>query len=166
MMIALWVACAPSWGEPEPVAVWDGWRLSTADEPFGAAPADVYCDPLGWGPELFGPEPALQVWTAACPWVTVEQPSRVPLERGDRLSFRLWHDPLSADAPATAWIGLAADTSVLAWWSVPIPAPSGPVLDDLELAVDFPEGTPIRFHVHNHGNNTYHLLELSRLPRE
>ncbi len=43
----------------------------------------------------------------------------------------------------------------------PIPGPAGLEATRVPLPEDVPAGTPIFFHVRNHGQNSYELLELS-----
>jgi len=150
-------------GAGDPMAVVDAqlWRVAEDPAPFPPAPVDVTCDPAGLTFEVFGPEPSLEVWTDACPWATAEQPSLVAVRRGRRLFLRLWHEPLSAPEPSEAVIGLAFGSTVIETWTVPIPSPGAAVLGEWEAPETWPAGTPVRFHVRNHGNNAYNLLEIT-----
>lgn len=158
-----WLAgCAGDWGPKEALVDHERWRLATEDDVFGAPPDDLYCDPLGWGYELLGPEPSLQVWTDGCAWATLTQPSLLPLKAGDRVDFRLWHDPLIAPEPAVATVGLAIGGHVLGVWRLPIPSDAGPVLGAWRVPWDLDAGTPVLVHVENHGTNSYHVLDVAR----
>lgn len=159
-------SCAPvAWGEPEPLALVDGWRPLAEEDPFGEPPAEAWCDDLGWGPEDFAGEASLDVRSASCPWLTVQQATLADLVVTDRLFLRLWHDMLvSPELGKTARIGLALESDVVFEQIVPIPSPSGIVLADLSLSRYVEAGTPIFFHIDNHGANSYHLLEVSRRP--
>jgi hypothetical protein len=159
-------SCAPvAWGEPEPLALADGWRPLAEEDPFGEPPEEAWCDDLGWGPEDFAGEESLNVRSASCPWLTVQQATVAGLEVTDRLFLRLWHDMLvSPEQGKAARIGLVLESEVVFEQIVPIPSPSGIILADLSLRREVATGTPIFFHVDNHGANSYHLMEVSRRP--
>ena len=57
-------------------------------------------------------------------------------------------------------MGLAIGNELL--WSRQVPIPSGNAFVIERIAIDFaaPVGTPILFHVDNHGDNEYALIEL------
>jgi hypothetical protein len=159
-------ACGPSaWGEPQPLVSVDGWGALAGADPFGAPPPGAVCDPAGFGPEDFAGEPAFDVRTQQCGWLSVAQAANAGLSRTDRLFLRLWHDPLTSGEPgASAHLGLAVEGEVVWTQDVPIPAGGGIVLADLELRRALDEGFELIFHVDNHGSNSYHLLEISRRP--
>jgi hypothetical protein len=163
MMLA---ACGPTaWGDPEPLVTAEGWSALDGPDPFGAPPVGTVCDPTGFGPENFGGEPAFDVRTQLCGWLSVAQASSAALERTDRLFVRLWHDPLTAGEPgSSAHLGLAVDGEVVWTEAVAIPSDSGIVLADLSLGRALDAGFELVFHVDNHGSNSYHLLEISRRP--
>jgi hypothetical protein len=159
-------ACDPvAWGDPEPLVAHDGWRPLEGEDPFGAPPEGAWCDGLGWGPEDFGGEPSFDVRTGICPWLTVQQAMSAELEPTDRLFIRVWHDMLvSPDPDPSARIGVSVVDDLVFEQVVPIPTQSGIILADLELRRGIETGTLLRFHVDNHGANSYHLLEISRRP--
>lgn len=45
---------------------------------------------------------------------------------------------------------------------VPIPSESGMIAPTVVAPKAYPRGTPVYFHLHNHGQNTWNLLELRR----
>ena len=97
------------------------WTLvASEDDPFDPPPAPDGGD--GGGGTMSRPpcgeddvhaltvggEPALAVQTASCNWATVEQPSRVGVEAGEPLAYRVWYYSQDAFAGATE-----AETSVV-----------------------------------------------------
>lgn len=164
------VACGPP-REAAPLADMDAWTIATPDvDPFAAEdPADT-CDPARVVPEDFGPERALSINTGPfddglCKRVTVVQPLPVDVRRGDRLHVRAWHDQLTGPDGAQAVLAIAVD-GVEAWRdAVDVPTPiGGAILGTVELAHGARAGSQLAFHLHNHGANSYHLLEITDLP--
>lgn len=141
------------------------WRAWEGPDPFGEQ-GDRYCDPLAWGPADFGSERVFDVWTQQCAWVTVWQASMVELGRRDRLHITLFHDLMSGPSDVDAHLGLALGEEIVWQETVPIPSDAAFVLADLELKQRFEAGTPVLFHVDNHGSNSYHLIEVGVAPRE
>jgi len=163
------------------------WTLSDSDSPFsaspdggpggcpdGAPPDGASCPDAGpavarCGPddvrfEIFGEEPSLQVDTRFCNWVTLEQPAIAGAEQGEPRTVRLWYFMQATPAPATAVAALAFGNQMVWQDSLELPADRGGLLYDTTtwpVAID--RGDPIRFHLHNHGSNSWNLIELSAL---
>jgi hypothetical protein len=143
-------------------------RVTGADDPFaGQGGDDVDCPASSALVADFGGEDAYDVSTDGCPRITVAAPALVAGEVGDRLKIRAWHDALFAFGAqgATAVMALAIGGHEV--WRVEIPIPQevgGAELTDLALPVAWQPGDPVAWHVHNHGKNSYHLLELAVRP--
>jgi hypothetical protein len=162
--------------EPEPdpmpapavvVAYPDQWaRVADVEaDLFGAErPADLVCDETGLSLESVGPDPAFEIQTDLCDYATAQQPTLVALAPGDTLSVRVFHWSLVADEAAEAHLALALGGEVV--WERYVPIPSEPDLleEDVVIERDLPAGTPLQFHVHNHGDNAYDILELKATP--
>jgi hypothetical protein len=41
---------------------------------------------------------------------------------------------------------------------LPIPSPAAEIVEQWQAGADYPAGTPVLFHVNNHGNNEYTLI--------
>lgn len=140
-----------------------GWEIVEGQEdPFaGERPDDATCDPSAVSQEMFGGEPALEVWTGLCDWVSVAQPLQVSLPAGAAVTLRLWHFELTAPAPGAARLAVAIDGEPVWEQTIAIPAESGLVRETWTLPRAAAAGAPIVFHLDNHGANTYALLEIS-----
>jgi hypothetical protein len=47
---------------------------------------------------------------------------------------------------------------------IPIPKPGGLIVRELRVERDIPAGAPVYFHLHNHGANSWALVEVSAGP--
>ncbi|MCB9734063.1 MAG: hypothetical protein H6745_15810 [Deltaproteobacteria bacterium] len=101
------------------------------------------------------------VRTLDCGYTTVEQPSLVDTCAGDTLYVWIWHFALTAPENATAHLAVQIGDDRVWEKAIPIPSDSGLFTDRVPLTKDYPAGTPVYFHVRNHGSNSYNLLELS-----
>jgi hypothetical protein len=141
-------------------------RVVGSDDPFeGAGGSDDDCDESAFGPEDFGGELAFEVRTDICPRVTVAQPALAGLRAGDEVFIRGWHERLTAPEAAEAVLALAIAGKEVWRETIPIPQDGGGiVLGELVVGRDYDAGTAIAWHVHNHGQNGYQLLEVSGGP--
>jgi hypothetical protein len=137
------------------------WRAVSADaDPFADRPGTVICPADSHGFERVGGGLGYEVDTGACNYLTVAQPILADLQRGDRLTLKLWHYALTAPEPASAHVALWLDDAQL--WEADIAIPSATALYTpvLEVPHDIPAGTPLLFHLHNHGANHWALVDL------
>jgi len=155
---------APSAGASyRPLVLLTDWsQVSRDQDPFvtdaGAAPACV-------GPG-FVVEPDsnwLEIDTGLCNWVTLTATTRAAVAVGQSLELTVSHYDLNAPAPATAELRLRFETCDA--WSTTIPIPSAANVDKEQFASPcaLPDGGAVLFHLHNHGQNTYQLQDLSSL---
>ncbi|MEO2169852.1 MAG: hypothetical protein ABGY42_17370 [bacterium] len=149
-----------------------------ARDPFVAfQEPDSYCAPSSYGPGIEGGEAAFEIASADCNYLTMVQNSRLSIEKGEPLFLRAWHTSLSAPPDSESYMGIQIGEDLL--WGVRIALPSGTsinnpvaftlfinglngVPENLVAPADAPSGTPVYLHFHNHGDNTYNLLELNR----
>lgn len=114
-----------------------------------------------------------------CNYLTVAQETTRPISRGDKLFVRLWHFALESSSGGRAYTAVQVGDRVIWDARLPIPCrgglvgfiPGGDCLDNpanvdvdpAEFVADFdaPAGTPIYFHIQNHGANNYNLVEIS-----
>ncbi len=128
--------------------------------------ADSTCV-VSFVPECFDSFTVLAVYTRRpddriplCNWLTLEQPSLRAIRAGDEIEVRTYHfdltAPLSAEARMSLVIGedLAFDETVL------IPRPGQFLSRTWTATRSYPAGTPVLWHVDNHGTNEYLLIEV------
>ncbi len=169
---------ATAWNELGEVSLPGSFFLPATD-PFSPLRApDHYCDPIGIGFEELAGEPSFKVESGSCNYVTVVQPSMTNIEPGDEVLVRMWHFALTAPSGGEAYIAIQIGDRMLwqAW--LPIPCRGGLVgfaagdcsdnpipaeVDPTPSTADFsaPAGTPVYFHLQNHGENGYNLLEIT-----
>ena len=108
--------------------------------------------------EEFG---TLEVDTGSCNYLSVTQPSLAPIEEGDTIHISLWHDVLLADEPGEGHAALAIGGDII--WEATYEIPSYPNAYSPHIVSEkaYAEGTPIAFHLHNHGSNNWRLLSVS-----
>ncbi len=73
----------------------------------------------------------------------------------------MWHFALSAESPAAGWAAFAIEERVLWAQAVEIPAESGLIRIQWQAPRDLMAGEMLRFHVQNHGDNSWHLIDLN-----
>ena len=168
--LAAWLAaCGQEDGErcdPGPVMEPSAWTPATPeDDPFAQEGDPAACPAEGYGPEMLGPEPTFEIRTGTCDPLTVEQPAMRSRGGCGGLMLRLWHYALfsAGGERAEGRLGLSIGQEVVWEKVLTIPRPSGLVYERVEVE-PFEEGAPLRFHVRNHGANTYELIEMSLVP--
>lgn len=145
-------------GPPQELVSPDAWiQLSDDDDPFAALRApDAQCGAGALTEELGG----VEVDTSVCNHLSVAQPLLVDVAQGDTLRVVGWHSTLIYPGrdPVEGHITLAVGDQVV-WQEVaPIPGPAAAYDATFESPVSAPAGSPVVFHVRNHGNNTWNLL--------
>jgi hypothetical protein len=181
------VGCGSSvQSDPGPLVDNTQWR-QTADgeEFFGAPPEGATCSPpegdcpdletddcvdlseypsclVSYVAECFAPFTVLSVYTEACNWITLEQPSLRAIRAGDEIEIRAFHFVLTAPFNAEARISLTLGDEMVFDEDIPIPQLVSDSIDGTWIATkDFEAGTPMLFHVDNHGANEYLLIEVN-----
>ena len=113
--------------------------------------------------ECFPPFTVLSVYTDVCEWVTLEQPSLRAIRAGDEIKIRTFHFALNAPFNGEARIAVTLGDEMIFDETVLIPRPSAPIDATWIAPKDFEAGTPMLFHVNNHGDNEYLLIEVNVL---
>jgi hypothetical protein len=149
-----------------PLIAHDSWEIvSEHEDPFSDRPTDALCPDEAHMPELLGAEPVFSVDTGDCTYITARQPALRAVARGETLVARVWHFALDADEAAEAHVALRIGDSTVLDQTVPIPSEGG-LIATSEVAMNaFEAGTPVFFHLHNHGDNSWSLVELSAGPK-
>jgi hypothetical protein len=141
------------------------WQvLEPAEDPFDDRPAEIHCGAGAAMAELLGGEGSFSVDTGACDYLTVTQGTRRAVAAGELLKVRLWHFDLSAPEPAEAHAAVRVDGLPLLDERIPIPKPGGLITAQLLAPRAIPQGAPVLFHLHNHGANSWSLVEVSAGP--
>jgi hypothetical protein len=96
-----------------------------------------------------------------CNWLTLEQPSLRAIRAGDQVEIRARHAELTAPVPGEArMIFVVGDEAVLEY-EVLIPSDFNFPSEIWTAPKDYPAGTPLLWHVDNHGANEYMLIEVN-----
>ncbi len=98
-----------------------------------------------------------------CNWLTLEQPSLRAIRAGDEVEVRARHSQLTAPVPGTATMGFVIGDEQVLEYSVAIPSDFAFPSETWTAPRDYPAGTPLLFHVDNHGANEYMLIEVNIL---
>ncbi len=154
-----------SMATPTPLVEPHAWTVAReADDLFAdQRPAEVECDPdRGMTVEETAWQTRFEINTGWCNYATVEQPLLESLEAGDTVEVRVWHFELTGQ-PAEAYLGVGLDGEVIWEETVPIPSEGELIKSTFEVDRPLPAGTPIQYHVHNHGKNTWELVSINRL---
>jgi hypothetical protein len=142
--------------------------VEAADDPILAhRPALVECGVGG----AYVEDGAFEIDTATCNYLARSQPSLVELRAGDRVFVAAYHDTLASVEAGQAHFALLLGAVVVWQKFVPIPASPGvvdatPWQDEVIIDFDVPVGSPVGLHLHNHGYNTWTLLEVEARPAE
>lgn len=106
----------------------------------------------------------LEVEMNICNYVSVAQTLGQPAASGETLHFPLWHLQLFHPEPAEAHLALLVGGDLLVEYVAPIPSPAHIEMREVSLARDYPAGTMVQLHLHNHGENHWRIgpVELRR----
>jgi hypothetical protein len=112
----------------------------------------------------FGEDDAVEIDTRfGCGWATVEQPLLAAVEAGDALQVRVFYFSQTTFPEAEAEVAVALGDDIVVREAVAIPSSSGLVAPRVVVDRAVAAGTMARFHVGNHGDNSWNLIELSRV---
>lgn len=154
---------APTWGDPLPLVTAEAWLPGRMeDDPLGhERPATVDCPAAAWGPEAGG----LEVQTGACNYLFVAQPSLAAIEEGDAIDLVVFHQELDAAEPAEGHVAILLGDAVI--WEAHVEIPAHANVLEARVVADraWPAGAPVGVHLHNHGYNSWTVLEVSTAPR-
>ena len=158
VLLGTLLACTPPDGVVAPV---EAWAPAAADPLPTHRPPDASCPEAAWGPE----EGVLEVDTGGCHYLAVEVPLPFVLRPGDALEGDLWHQLLDAPERAEGHAALLVDGEVV--WEVTVAIPGLPEAYPIAWTADrrVEAGTPLGFHLHNHGDNSWRLGEVGFVGR-
>jgi hypothetical protein len=121
-------------------------------------------------PECFDAYTVLAVYTRMpddriplCNWLTLEQPSLRDIRAGDRIEVRTYHFKLTAPVAGEARMSLAIGEEIAFEERILIPRDGQFLSNTWTATKSYPAGTPVLWHVDNHGTNEYLLIEVNVL---
>ena len=121
-------------------------------------------------PECYDTYTVLSVYTRMpdtriplCNWLTLEQPSLRDIRAGDRVEVRTYHFALTAPVSGEARMSLAIGDELAFDETILIPRDGEFLSNTWTAPRDYPSGTPVLWHVNNHGTNEYLLIEANVL---
>jgi hypothetical protein len=138
--------------------------LAPAEDPFDDRPAVVDCAPAAVMPEFLSEQLVLGIDTGGCNYFTAMQPIQRAVAVGEIIDVRIWHFQLSAAEPAQAHVAVVVDALPILDERVPIPQAGGLVKSQVQVTRSIAAGAPAYFHLHNHGANSWALVEVSAGP--
>lgn len=121
-------------------------------------------------PECFDTYTVLAVYTRMpdnqiplCNWLTLEQPSLRAIQAGDQVEIRAYHFTLTAPPGEEARLSFVVGDELAFDERIPIdPRLGAQFLSTIWTSPkDYPQGTPLLWHVDNHGTNEYLLIEVN-----
>jgi hypothetical protein len=176
-----WVPSSSDKGEPFYGAPPDdaACELTPIDCPEFPWPEDecVELDPTStciasYVPECLDSFTVLSVYTRMpddrvnlCNWITLEQPSLRAIRPGDQVEVRARHSQLTAPFPGEARMTFVIGDEAALDYTTPIPSDFVFPRATWTAPKNYPAGTPLLWHVDNHGSNEYMLIEVNILPR-
>ncbi len=100
----------------------------------------------------------LEIDTGRCSYVTLQQPLAAAVQTGDVVLLDIVHFDLTAPEPAEAHLALLLGGQTLWQDEIVIPSPANRIQVELSITQAHAEQTPVYFHLHNHGQNTWRLM--------
>lgn len=144
--------------KPTPLVDKAAWvAVDAATDPLAShRPTEVSCPRGGWIVEPTG----FEISTRLCNYAMFSQPTLTSIEPGDRVVAMVYHFNLLATEPATAHVALAIGERVI--WEQEVAIPGKANVHNVDVVADFaaPVGTPVYFHLHNHGFNNWTLASM------
>lgn len=146
--------------EPEFVSLIDhaAWEYAPAEEDplVDHRPAMVECGVAGW----YVLDQELEVDTNFCNYAAIRQPILEPIAACSTLAIAFYHFDLTAPEPAEAHAAILIDGQIVWEQTIEIPGPAAVYEDKFAAPFAAPAGSEVMLHLHNHGQNTWALLEL------
>lgn len=104
---------------------------------------------------------AIEVRTGPCRYASLEAAMTAPIPAQSRMRITFVWGALDSEVPARGHVALLAGDKILAEETVDIPGPAGASVNTIVTDEPITTGTPLVFHVHNHGANTWRLHDVS-----
>ncbi len=163
------LGCAPTAGCPEDPPLislidHEEWKqVPMEEDPFAPGAEDeIYpCEERDITVEQFNEVTSWSVITGSCNWATVSQPLPRDLAPGDELFVKLFWFSQRDFPGAVANVALAVGDDVVVSRQVEVPTEAALLETTALVPSDAPAGTPLIFHVGNHGTNSWNLIDVS-----
>lgn len=143
---------------PELVSLIDhaAWEPAPAraDPLIDHRPPVVDCGLAGW--YVQGEE--LEIDTNFCNYAALRQPSLVAIDTCTPLRLELYHFDLLAPEPAQAHVAMLIDGQIVWEKLIEIPGKAAVYEEEFISPIAAPVGAEVMLHLHNHGQNTWTLL--------
>lgn len=136
----------------------EDWEMQTASEDSLAhlRPDPVVCPDNAWYEE----DGAIEVETGYCNFLSIAQPSKAAINKGDNIHIVLWHGQLRFEEPAEARVSISIGGEIVWEDFIEIPNKGGVYDITVPSTIAAAEGEKIEYHLSNHGYNTWTLLTL------
>ncbi|MDF3067141.1 MAG: hypothetical protein K0R38_2742 [Polyangiaceae bacterium] len=105
----------------------------------------------------------LELDTTECGFITVAAGAGSDVEEGQELSVNVSHFDLDAAEPASAELRLRFEACDAWEKTIPIPSKANVYSERFPSPCAIAQGGQVFFHLHNHGQNTYQLRDISVL---
>jgi hypothetical protein len=163
VIFALTLMCACSSGTQHIVdnTQWSSISGASGDPFAAAAEGKVLCSSEAIEPELFNQIMGVTVSTEDCSYATLSQETQIDLSEGDRVTLNMWHYRLTSPEGGEAHMAVQLGEDLIWEDFISIPAETAGTVEEIKLTSDYPIGTPVFFHVTNHGQNAYSLVEFT-----
>jgi hypothetical protein len=149
--------------ESSTLAYPENWALLDADtDPYDDRPEYAECPDWAFGVE----DEVFEVRTDGCRYGTFVQDSLLNVPANATLRISIGHLGLFSREPAEAHVSLTTSTTELVELRIPIPSEEALHIIEVQVDDDLPAGSPLYFHLHNHGSNTWRLLSIELLRRD
>ncbi len=166
-LLMVGVGCeGPRCEQKEPLTDPEAWSfVDPVDDALWPPPPDAaVCDADALQLQAFGDDVAVEIDTRfGCGHATVAQPISAALRTGDEVQIRIFHFAQASFPADVAEVAVAIDDEILLQARVPIPTDAGLLSSRVPVGRDHAVGSVARFHVGNHGDNSWNLVELSRV---
>ncbi len=144
---------------PGPLVSVDEWALvPSSEDPFWTSTSSdtVICGPEHWRSEVNG----VEVTTLECDYITLRQLTQRSTTDGQPLELEVWWQSLTGAEVVIGRFAVWVGDWPLYDVNVVVPGPGAARLIQATSRGRIPSGTPVYFHVKNHGVNTWTLSSL------
>lgn len=146
----------------------EAWTfVAPEDDTLWPAPDDAeLCEASDVQVQPVGDDLAVEIDTRfGCGWATAEQALAEDIDADDELQIRIFYFSQSSFPAAEAEVAVAIDDEILVSERIAIPTSSGLLAPRVTPARAHAAGAPIRFHIGNHGDNSWNLVEVARVRK-
>jgi hypothetical protein len=136
---------------------WEQIHASSEDPLADHRPSSINCGVAGWYRE----NEIIEIDTNFCNYLALRQDSLAPITEGAKVRLGFYHFDLVAPEEALAHLAVLVDGQLLHEQEIAIPGKAMVYALEFEAPFSAPAGAELVFHLHNHGQNTWALQDLS-----